>query len=58
MTRNCARSTDGQYCGRLWTTSRIIEALITLEDSISTPVLEYQVDLCAEHAAEYDEEIP
>jgi hypothetical protein len=56
MTRNCARSTDGQYCGRPHTTTRAISAFITMEDSPSLPDLRYQVDLCAEHATEYDEE--
>lgn len=56
--RDCAREIDGQYCGRPHTTTRLITAFITLEDSPSNPALEYRIDLCAEHAAEYDNELP
>ena len=57
MTRDCARDTDGQYCGRPHTTARVITALITMEDSPAVPLLEYRIDLCDQHATEYDREI-
>jgi hypothetical protein len=51
--RDCARSIDGQYCGRPYVTTQIIEVMT----SAGAPAdLTYQVDLCAEHGVEYDRE--
>jgi len=49
--RLCLRIIDGVVCGRDYATHRDI-AVMT---AASAPAdLEYSVDLCAEHAAEYD----
>lgn len=51
--RECARSINGQYCGRPYVTTRVIEVMA----SAGAPAdLTYQVDLRAEHAVEYDRE--
>lgn len=47
-----------EVCGRGIETRRVLSAFLTLEDPMSVPNLEYRVDLCAEHAAEYDAETP
>lgn len=51
--RDCARIIDGQYCGRPQATTRIISAIISVRNTVPYD-FECQVDLCTEHAQEFD----
>lgn len=53
MMRNCAREIDGEYCGRPHATTRLVTTE-TASRAFADPA--YRVDLCAEHAAEYDQD--
>lgn len=49
--RNCERVMDNMVCGKPFATNRIVAVMASVS-AISD--LEYSVDLCEDHADEYD----